>query len=103
MTNADHLEQFTGDAASAEVLRRSLRAMADEFTDQPLGEKILAVLQGRADLRDVASDPDFAEFTANGMRAQEEAWAALTPEEREQQLRAGQEFLADLEQDLRNG
>lgn len=102
MTDADHLEMFTGDAASAEVLRRSLRAMADEFADQPLGEKILAVLQGRVDLRDVASDPDFAEFAANGMRAQEAAWAALTPEEREHQLRAGEEFLAELDQDLRN-
>ena len=78
----DRLDEFTGDRASAEVFRRTLRALADEYADRPLGAMVREVLAGRRDVRDLASDPDFAEMSARGMRAQEEAWDALTPDER---------------------
>lgn len=96
----DRLQAFTGDRASAEVLRRSLRAVADTYADQPLGDLVRDVLAGRRDIRELAQDPEFAELTARGMRAQEEAWAALTPEQRQQHLRAGETYLDALDDEL---
>lgn len=58
------------------------------------------VLAGHREVRDLADDPDFADLTARGMRAQEEAWAALTPEERAPQVRLGEAYLAGLDAEL---
>ena len=96
----DPLVAFTGDRAAAEVMRRSLRAVADDYADRPLGAMVREVLAGRRDVRDLATDPDFAEISARGMRAQEEAWAALTPEERTEQVRLGEAYLAGLDEEL---
>lgn len=96
----DRLADFTGDRASAEVFRRTLRALADEYAERPLGAMVREVLAGRRDVRDLASDPDFAEMSARGMRAQEEAWEQLSPDERTEQLRRGKAYLADLDGEL---
>jgi hypothetical protein len=97
---SDSLMAFTGDRASAEVLRRTLRAVADEYADQPLGTIVREVLAGRREVRDLATDPDFAELADRGMRAHQEAWDALTPEERAHQTRLGEAYLADLDDEL---
>lgn len=97
---SDALTAFTGDRASAEVLRRSLQAVADEYADRPLGELVREVLAGRREVRDLATDPDFADLTDRGMRAHQEAWDALTPEEQAQQVRLGEAYLADLDDEL---
>lgn len=100
--NDDPLAAFTGDRAAAEVMRRSLRAVAEEYTDQPLGALVREVLAGRRAVRDLASDPAFADMSARGMRAQEAAWAALTPEQRTEEVRVGEAYLADLDDELRS-
>lgn len=100
MSTEDGLEAFTGDRASAALLRRSLQTMADAYSDAPLGAALRDVLAGRRDVRELADDPDFADFTARGMQAQQEAWNALTPHQRGEQLRAGEAYLAELDRDL---
>lgn len=97
----DRLVDFTGDRASAEVFRRTLRAVAEDYADRPLGAMVREVLAGRRGVRDLACDPDFAEMTARGMLAHEEMWAALTPDERAEQVRRGEAHLADLDGELR--
>ena len=42
----DPLVAFTGDRAAAEVMRRSLRAVADDYADRPLGAMVREVLAG---------------------------------------------------------
>lgn len=98
--NDDSLVAFTGDRASAEVLRRTLRDVAEEYADRPLGTMVREVLAGRREVRDLASDPDFADLTARGMLAQEDAWAALTPEQRAERVRLGEAYLAELDDEL---
>lgn len=103
MSLDDGLEAITGDRASAEVLRRSLREMAQRYAGSPLGSKVREVLAGRRDLGELADDPEFAAFTASGMREYHQAWDALTPQEREQQLAAGEAYLTSLGEEIENG
>lgn len=95
MTDAtDGLEDFTGDERSAQVLRNSLRALAQQAAGTPLGDEVQDVLAGRRHIRELANNEEFAQLTTDGMHAFEESWAQLSPAEREQQLREGEAYLA---------
>lgn len=78
----DSIDEFASDRAGAEILRQSLRALADQHAGTPLGAQIEAVLAGRADMRDLAGDPELATLAHEGVRQYAAQWAAMTPEER---------------------
>jgi hypothetical protein len=92
----DDLDAFAGDPAGGEIMRRSLRALADHHDGTPLGDRVSEVLAGRLGIRDLAEDAEFAEFTRRGMQAWSEVWSSLSPEERAAQLEAGQAVEAEL-------
>jgi len=78
----DSIEEFTGDRAAAEVLRDSLRQLAERYDGHPLGQQIAEVLAGRGSMRELADDPEFASLAHEGMRKVAQEWAALSAEER---------------------
>lgn len=89
----DDLDAFTGDTAGGEIMRWSLRAMADHYAGTPLGDRVRDVLAGRLGIRELAQDPEFAEFTARGMQVWSDLWASLSPEERAARIEAGRRFV----------
>lgn len=93
----DPLQSLTGDAGGAVLLRRSLTQLAALEAGTPLGYRIREVLAGERDVRSLADDPAFADLTRRGMAAFVAEWEAMDPEERERQLRAGEEYLAALD------
>ena len=68
---SDPLQSLTGDRAGAALLRESL-----------------------------ADDEHFAELTRAGMASFTAEWEALAPDERDRQLRAGEAWLAELDERL---
>ncbi|MFC7492701.1 MULTISPECIES: hypothetical protein [unclassified Nocardioides] len=99
-TPRDDLQAFTGDAAGAEIMRRSLRAMADHYAGTPLGDRVREVLAGRIGIRELAADPEFEDFTRRGMQAWSELWESLGPEERAAGLEAGRAFETEVGRDV---
>jgi hypothetical protein len=93
----DPLQALTGDHAGAVLLRRSLTALADAEAGSALGYRVREVLAGDRDVRSLADDPDFVELTRRGMEAFTAEWEGLSPQQRSEQLRAGQELLAALD------
>jgi hypothetical protein len=78
----DTLLAFTGDEAAAGRLRDSLRRIAADTADPDLRRDLQAVLNGRLDVRALIGDSRLEPLVARGVAMFEEAWAALTPEER---------------------
>ena len=78
----DSIEEFTGDRAGADLLRTSLRGLAERYAGHPLGRQVAEVLAGRASMRDLADDPEFASLAREGMRRVADEWRSLTPEAR---------------------
>ncbi len=97
MTSSDPLLALTGDHAGAALLRQSLTQLAEQHDGTPLAVSVREVLAGRLDVRELALDPEFAAFTGRGMESFTEAWEGLSPEERAEQLRAGEAYLAALD------
>jgi hypothetical protein len=64
----DDIEEFTGDAAGAAILRSSLRQVADLEAGTPLAARIIAVLSGRLGMRGLAADPTWSRSTTAGWR-----------------------------------
>jgi hypothetical protein len=90
------LVDFTGDEASAAVLARSLETLATEVEDAELGRRLRAVAAGRDDIRGLVDHPEMVEVLARGRAAFDRAWAALSPEEQEAELEAGNQALAEV-------
>lgn len=86
----DGLDDFTGDAAGGELLRRSLRTLAERHAGTPLADRIGAVLAGRAPVRELAEDPAFVSLAREGMGRYAEMWQGLSAEERAALVRQGQ-------------
>ena len=93
----DDIESFTGDAAGAAILRRSLRELADLEVGTPLADRIRDVLAGRLGMRELAADADLASFAQRGMSEFDQLWSQLGPAERAEALAAGRAYEADLE------
>jgi hypothetical protein len=93
----DPLQSLTGDLGAARALRRSLVALAEAHAGEPLGFRLREVVDGQRDVRSLADDPAFADLAESGMAAYERWWAELGPEERAEQVRAGEAYLDTLE------
>ena len=79
----DSIDGFSRDRAGAEILRESLRALARQHDGTPVGERIQAVLAGRATMADLARDPAIRELAAAGLRRYETEWAQMGAAERQ--------------------
>lgn len=95
--STDDIESFTGDAAGAAILRRSLRELVALEPGTPLADRVGDVLAGRLGMRELAGDPDLTRFAQHGMREFDELWSQLGPAERAEALAAGQAYEADLD------
>jgi hypothetical protein len=101
MAARDSLDEFTGDAAAAENLRRSLHALAEHFAGSPLARQIQDVLARRTTLRDLAGEPEFASMTQQGMREFAATWQSMSPQERSDAVALGESYGAGLDEELR--
>jgi len=94
---SDSVAEFVdGDPAAARQLRASLRVLADHYAGEPLGGQIEQVLAGRASMRELAGDPEFAAMAHEGMREFAEEWATKTDSEKAALIRQGQATADDL-------
>lgn len=91
----DPFIEFTDDADAADLLRRNLTALADQYRDAPLGQLVQEVLSGRRPVRDLESDPEFATMTRSGVREFTDYLSSLTPEERQRLTDEAQQLLDD--------
>lgn len=88
----DPVLAFTGgDRVEAEQLRRSLQAIRDHLGDEHLTARIDAVLAGRGSLRELTRDPAFLHELGRGMDSFSEQWSRMSPAERAELARQGQE------------
>lgn len=71
-----------GDEAAARQLRRALQVLADHHARDPLGAEIQKALAGQISMRELASQPEFAALTREGMEQYARERAAMTPQER---------------------
>ncbi|MEO5665905.1 MAG: hypothetical protein ABIR39_21760 [Nocardioides sp.] len=93
MTDAwDPVAAFTrGDSTRSALLRRNLEHMRDNSEDKHIQRIVSEVLDGRRSVRELVRDERFEEELNRGMASFAEQWEALTPEERAELVRAGQE------------
>lgn len=98
--HADSLDDFAGDPAAGEVLRRALSARAEEYDGTPLGERFRDVLAGRLHIRQLADDPEFAKLADSTRREFDEYWAGLSPDERTDLVRQGEAVEAEVRREL---
>ncbi|MCW2793470.1 MAG: hypothetical protein JWO76_2568 [Nocardioides sp.] len=88
----DPVLAFTGgDRVEAEQLRRSLEAIRDHLGDERVTGRIEAVLAGRGSMRELTRDPAFLGELGKGMDAFSAQWARMSPGERAELARQGQE------------
>jgi hypothetical protein len=93
----DTVLAFTrGDAAAATRLTRALAAIRDHLGNEALSVRIDAVLQGRGTLRELVRDPVMVAEMSRGMDRFAEQWFAMSPSERADLARQGQEEEARL-------
>lgn len=90
----DELVRLTGgDLEAARLVRSNLAALRDQLADAPgqeeLRRSVDAVLTGRSTMRELAADPAFEALTRDGMHQAQQAWSALTREQRDAAMRAG--------------
>jgi hypothetical protein len=97
----DPVLAFThGDRVEAEQLRRALAVIRDHVADERLAARVQEVLSGRGSLRELTRDPGFVHELGRGMDAFAREWSALSPEERADLARRGQEETDRLRADL---
>ena len=97
----DPVLAFTrGDRVEAEQLRRALAAIRDHVDDQRLAARVQEVLAGRGSLRELTRDPGFVRELGRGMDAFARQWSELSPAERAELARRGQEETDRLRADL---
>ncbi|MCB0908512.1 MAG: hypothetical protein KDB63_15485 [Nocardioidaceae bacterium] len=93
----DTVLAFTrGDAAAATRLTRALIAIRDHLGNEVLSVRIDAVLHGRGTLRELVRDPVMVAEMSRGMDRFAEQWFAMSPSERADLARQGQEEEARL-------
>lgn len=93
MTEAwDPIAAFTrGDSTRSTYLRRNLSQIRDTTEDRHVRRLVSEVLDGRRGVRDLVRDERFEEEMNRGMAVFAEQWEAMTPEERAELVRAGQQ------------
>jgi hypothetical protein len=97
----DPVLAFTrGDRVEAEQLRRALTVIRDHVGDERLATRVQEVLSGRGSLRELTRDPGFVQELGRGMDAFAQQWSELSPEERADLARRGQEETDRLRGDL---
>jgi hypothetical protein len=88
----DPVLAFTrGDRVEAEQLRRSLEAIRDHLGDEHVSGRIESVLAGRGSMRELTRDPAVLRELGKGMDDFSAQWARLSPAERAELARRGQE------------
>lgn len=89
------LVEFTGDLASAAVLRRSLLSLAAEAHDPAFADQVRAVAAGGSDIHELLDHPEMKVVIDRGLAEYDRVWAELSPEEREHEIAAGRRYLGD--------
>jgi hypothetical protein len=88
----DPIAAFTrGDSMRSTYLRRNLTQIRDTTEDRHVQRLVSEVLDGRRGVRELVRDERFEEEMNRGMAAFAEQWEAMTPEERAELVRAGQQ------------
>ena len=88
----DPIAAFTrGDSMRSAFLRRNLTQIRDSTQDRYVERIVSDVLEGRRGVRELVRDERFEEEMNRGMAVFAEQWESLSPEERAELVRAGQE------------
>ena len=88
----DPIAAFTrGDPVRSAYLRRNLTQIRDSTDDRHVQRLVAEVLDGRRSVRELVRDEAFEAQMNRGMATFAEQWEALSPEERAELVRAGQQ------------
>lgn len=88
----DPIAAFTrGDSMRSTFLRRNLTQIRDTTEDPHIKRIVSEVLEGRRGVRELVRDERFEEEMNRGMAVFADQWEALSPEERAELVRAGQD------------
>ncbi|MFB9312932.1 hypothetical protein [Nocardioides plantarum] len=93
----DSIREFAGDDAGAVALRDGIGQLAEHYAGTPLGDRLAAVLAGRAGMRDLAGDAEFVDLTTAFTQRFSDEWDSLDPEQRAALVDQGDTLLAGLE------
>src|SRR5690606_9574966 len=78
----DPLEEMTGSAPAAALLRSTLTALAQEHEGTAVARLVRDVLAGRRPWQDLRGDPGLMDVARHGVQDYRDHLASLTPEER---------------------